>query len=55
MMFFSYRSIGIGFFAEAVVPVASNSVASRMMRVSFISEIRFDKYTKILLFTGGFK
>lgn len=52
---FSYRSIGIGFFAEAVVPVASNSVASRMMRVSFISEIRFDKYTKILLFTGGFK
>ncbi len=33
---FSYRSIGIGFFAEAVVPVASNSTASRMMRMSFM-------------------
>ena len=51
-LYFSSRE---GFWAEAVVPVASNSAASRMMLVSFISEIRFDKYTKILLFTGGFK
>lgn len=46
-LYFSSRE---GFWAEAVVPVASNSTASRMMRVSFISGIRFDKYTKNLLY-----